>query len=244
MRVAPAEIVRTLAAGHRPANVHIAWSDVIWNVPAATDPQGTPLLLVPDDGRLADCLRQTDGLDAAVALRFDDEPPLPCAPWLGSGWVSGWAEPVPAAEQRATALRFHDANPLPRLLDVGHGVTLWTVDVAEVRLEYGERVTVVEPEQYAAAEPDPLYPIEVELLLDLFDHHPEVIAALTHRVRHVIADAARVIPLRINRHGVIADVHRADHPDPRRCFIRHRGSAANLREVLHDLACCDCAPRS
>ena len=68
MRPDPAEIVRTLAAGHRPAVVHTAnLSDVV-AVPSAVDEDGTPLLLIADHGVLGDALGEPTGLDTALSL--------------------------------------------------------------------------------------------------------------------------------------------------------------------------------
>lgn len=241
MFLAPAELARTLAAGHQPATAQVAWNETMWTVTVTADADGCPLLLLPDDAGLATALRDSHGLDTAVALRFDDEPPLPCAPWLGSVWIAGWAEPVPAAGQRAAALAYADLNPVPELLDVGDSHTMWRVNVAEVRLQAGEEMTEIPAAEYTAAEPDPFYPLEVDLLLDLYDHHPEVLHALTHRLRHRLPTARRVAPLRMNRHGIVVDVHCADATDPRRFLVKHRDGVTEVGQVLPSLCRCDCA---
>ncbi|ADD44576.1 hypothetical protein [Stackebrandtia nassauensis] len=241
MFVAPAELARTLTAGHQPATVQVAWNETMWTVNASADSEGTPLLLLPDADGLTAALRDSRGMDTAVAMRFDDEPPLPCAPWLGSAWVAGWAEPVPESGQRQAALAFSEVNPVPELLDVGQGHTMWRVNVAEVRLQCGDELTDIPAADYAAAEPDPFYPLEVELLLDLYDHHPEVLHALTHRIEHQLPSVRRVAPLRMNRHGIVVDVHCAESVDPRRFLIRHRQGVTCVDQVLASLCRCDCA---
>ncbi|CAM3236439.1 DUF2470 domain-containing protein [Stackebrandtia soli] len=242
MRPDPAEIVRTLAAGHRPAVVHTVNMGDAVAVPSAVDVDGTPLLLTADLGPLGRALAEPTGLDAAVAVRFDDEPPLPCAPSLGSAWLSGWAEVVPVERRRDAAIAFSRSNPLPELLDVGAGFTLWRLEVAEARWENGESVVTVDDHAYATATADPWYPIEVELLLDLYDHHPEVLDALTERMRERLPQAERVTPLRINRHGITLDVHCGE--SARRYLVRHHGDVADLPRLLHGLTCCRCLRRA
>lgn len=241
MFLAPAELARTLASGHQPATVQVAWNETMWTVNASAGPDGTPLLLLPDDDGLTAALRDSRGLDTAVALRFDDEPPLPCAPWLGSAWIAGWAEPVPESGQRDAALAYAEVNPVPELLDLGDGTTMWRVNVAEVRLQAGRDLTEVGAAEFAAAEPDPFYSVEVDLLLDLYDHHPEVLHALTHRLAHRLPSARRVAPLRMNRHGIVVDVHCDGAVDPRRFLIKHRKGVTDVHQVLPSLCHCDCA---
>lgn len=241
MFLAPAELARTLAAGHRPATVQLAWNETMWTVTVTADAEGCPLLLLPETGDLTRALSDSRGLDTAVALRFDDEPPLPCAPWLGSVWLAGWAEPVPEAGQRDAAMTFAEINPVPELLDIGDSHRMWRVNIAEVRVQNGSDLTEIDRDEYAAAEPDPFHPQEVDLLLDLYDHHPEVLHALTHRLAHRIPGAQRVAPLRLNRHGVMVDVHCADAVDPRRFLVKHHKDVTDVCQVLPSLCHCDCA---
>ena len=239
MTASPAEIVRTLSPGHRPAHVHTAGNETVWTVPAGTGADGVPLLLTRDDGALAQTLNGSDGDDTAVALHYRDEPPFPDAPSRGSGWICGWARPIRADRSRAAALRFSDTNPLPELLDVGRGFTLWEGDVDEVRWERGDRVVEIPSADYAGAEPDPWYGMESDLLLDLYDHHHDVLDALRHRVRHVVTDADEVLPVRIDRYGVTVRV--GDAP-ARHYLVRHRHAAANPEQLLCGMTGCRCRP--
>ncbi|MGH8882295.1 MAG: hypothetical protein ACRD0P_33935, partial [Stackebrandtia sp.] len=92
----------------------------------------------------------------------------------------------------------------------------------------------------ALAEPDPWYGMEMELLLDLFDHHPEVLAALRHRVRHTLPSARNITPLRIDRHGVIVSV---GDETPSYYHVPHRHGASDLPQLLNAMTCRGCPGR-
>ena len=224
MQASPAETVRTLAHGHRPAQVHVAWSDTVWTAPSATDETGKPLLLTRDGGGLANAMLGLDATDIAVAISYADTPPVDGAPSRGRAWVCGWARPVPSDRRRDAAVTFSRANPLPDLLGIGEGFTLWEVSVDEVRWECDGRTVEIGPDEYHAAEPDPWYGVETDLLHHLH-HHPEVIHALTEHIRRRVPEAVRVTPLRIDRHGTIVGVHCGSKMDERRFFVRHLPTA-------------------
>jgi hypothetical protein len=231
----PAEIARTLAAGHRPANLHLLSSEDSVTPPAVAGPDGSPIVLLPDPSPVSQALRAGDG----VALRFDDRPPVPGAPWLGSAWICGWAEPVPAPARRELALAMSARNPVPQLLTLGEGHTLWRVEVAEVRLEHDGDLIDIDPQDFADASPDDWYPLETDLLMDLRIHHPEVLDALLHRIRHHVPEAERITPLRMDRHGTTIDVH-CGEADDRRFLVHHRPGVQAPAQVLHSLAGCAC----
>jgi len=148
-----------------------------------------------------------------VALGVTDRPPVTGAPSLGRAWVSGWARPLAGAEARAAALEFVRVHPTEDLLLLGKGFVLYRMEAAEVRLQdvpgradQSGKVTV-DPAGYAAAEPDPLYPFERELLLDLADHHRGELAALVHRLAPWAGSCGAIVaPLRLDRHGMVVEL--------------------------------------
>ncbi|MGH8793338.1 MAG: hypothetical protein ACRDXX_11910 [Stackebrandtia sp.] len=235
-----AQIARTLASGCRPAVVQVAWSPEAWVAPAAVDPVGTPLLLTSDSGQLNRALSTGNGLDTAVALSFADEAPVPGAPTYGSAYISGWAERVPAGEVRQAAVAFCDSYPVVELLDVGDGFGLWRLDVAEVRLADGPDLVDVPVEEYAAAEPDAWYSLEQELLLDLYDHHPEVLERIASHVRARDADVRWVTPVRVDSSGLTVMTRRAGDERDELLAIRLRSDHGDLPGMLHELSCCRC----
>lgn len=177
MQPTAAEIARTLARGHLEATAHIACRPGPLPVRHATDCVGRPLLLVRTGDPVAGALSPRPGArDVAVVVSATDRPPVPGAPSLGRVWVSGWAARVDGdIPRRDAAIEFAETSPIDDLLDVGRGLELYQVDVKEVRLETSGTLRPVDPEEYTAADPDPLHELEVDLLADLADHHAEQI---------------------------------------------------------------------
>src|SRR3954469_5490125 len=92
MQPTPAEVARTIAAGHLPATAHIACRPGPLPVRHVTDAQGRVLLLSPRDGALAAALRPGPGNDDTPLVRdIPDVPPVAGAPSFGRVWVAGWA---------------------------------------------------------------------------------------------------------------------------------------------------------
>ena len=83
------------------------------------------------------------------------------------------------------------------------------VEVAEVLLADGaadlDRAAVaVDPDDYAAAAPDPLADDEAALLGHLIADHPAELARLTGLLPpRLLAAAVRVLPVRLDRHGLV-----------------------------------------
>ena len=78
--------------------------------------------------------------------------------------LAGWLTPVPAADVPDAVLDFADACPCEALFDVGLTAALLQLDVAEVVLHESHAVENVEPEDFAAAAPDPVTVAEADLL--------------------------------------------------------------------------------
>src|SRR3954471_17908291 len=140
MQPSPAEVARTLAAGHLPAVAHVACRPGPFPVRHVTDDHGRVLLLSPAGGALAAARRPLDGAgDTAVVLDIADVPPMAGSPVLGRVWVSGWAARLGGDEARAAALDYACVDASGDLLDIGTSQVLHRMDVAEVRLErHGE----------------------------------------------------------------------------------------------------------
>jgi len=232
--VDPAEIVRTLASGHRPAHPHLPGNLATEPIPVIADADAAPVILLADDSPVATALRG----DASLALRFDDRPPVPEAPWLGSGWVCGWAEPVDVDDQSELAGVFAAEHPVNDLLGLGDSHRLWRLSVAEVCLEDDSGLIEIDVDHYQSVEPDTWHRIEASLLMDLNVHHPDVLDALLHRIQHHYPAARRLNPLRMDRHGTTIDVFCDD--EVKRFLIHHRPGVTRPDQILHSLAGCRC----
>ncbi|MER7891024.1 DUF2470 domain-containing protein [Micromonospora sp. NPDC094482] len=240
MRPSPAEIVRTLVAGRLPGLVHLAHRPGPHHVRHVTDPDGQVLLLVPVVSDLAAALRPADGEDdVALVLDVLDLPPAAGAPTLGRAWVSGWATELGGDEARAAAVDFAAAEPTGDLLDLGVRFRLFRFEVVEARWERAGGVRRIDPEAYAAAEPDPLHPVEAELLADLADHHGAEVVGYLRRQLGLTDDGdgpPRVV--RIDRYGLVVALGR---PGARRrvrlAFPHPVADHAELVRLLHPMVC-------
>ncbi|MGI5215150.1 DUF2470 domain-containing protein [Plantactinospora sp. CA-290183] len=244
MQPSPAEVARTLATGRLPGAAHVAYRPGPHEVRHATDPVGRVLLLVPVVSDLAAALRPAPGMPGtALVLDVPDLPPAAGAPALGRVWASGWAEALAGAEARRAALDFAEVNPTGDLLDVGRLFRLYRFEPAEIRLERGGEMLDIEPAEYAAAEPDPLHPVERELLADLADHHqPEVarfvLRQLGRSAEPSTLDGSAPRIVRLDRYGLVVDLGRPDaRCRARLAFPRPVRDQADLATLLHPVLC-------
>ncbi|WP_436521899.1 DUF2470 domain-containing protein [Actinoplanes sp. HUAS TT8] len=240
MQPSPAEIARTLAAGHLPAVAHIACHPGPLPVRHVTDAQGRPLLLVPSDGTLTTALRPQPGNDdTALVLDIRDVPPMSTSPALGRVWVSGWAVRLSGDEARAAALDYADTDACGDLLDIGESQALYRMDVAEVRFERHEKLVEIDPDDYAEASPDPLRAVEFDLIADLADHH---VTEMSDYVRRQLGKAARPGDeprvVRLDRYGFLV---RMGSRSARLAFPRPVTDRHDLAHLLHPILCSRCS---
>ena len=242
MQPTPAEVARTLAAGHLPAVAHIACRPGPHPVRHVTDSQGRLLLLAPRAGALTTALRPAEGNDdTALVLDISDLPPVAGAPSLGRIWVAGWAVALTGEQAREAALDYADTDPAPDLLDVGDTQVLHRMEVAEVRYERNGVLVDVDPEDYALAVPDPLRTLEFDLIADLADHHAEEMAAYVRRQLDTAArpnDRPEVV--RMDRYGFMV---RLGDRLARLAFPRPVTDRHDLAHLLHPVLCHNCTSR-
>ena len=240
MQPSPAEVARTLAAGGLPAGAQIACRPGLFPVRHVSDGDGRVLLLSPATGALATALRPVEGSDdTALVLDITDVPPTSGAPSLGRVWVAGWAVPLSGAEAREAALVYAEFDPADDLLDVGAGHVLHRMEAAEIRLQTGGTTLDVDPDEYAAATPDPLRRIEFDLVADLADHHVAEMSAYLRRQLGPAArpgDEPRVV--RLDRYGFWVDL---GDRIARLAFPRPVADRADLARLLHPVLCRRCA---
>src|SRR6201991_561214 len=104
MQPTPAEVARTLAAGHLPAVAHVAYGPGSLPVRHVTDAKGRVLLLSPQDGTLAKALRPQPGAgDTAMVLDIADVPPMAGSPSLGRELGTGWSSALQREERCRSA---------------------------------------------------------------------------------------------------------------------------------------------
>lgn len=241
MRPSPAEVARTLASGYLPGSLQVAYRPGAYQVRHITDPAGRVLLLVSIVSNLALALRPAARADdVAVVLDVRDLPPGAGAPSLGRVRVSGWAAALRGDEARAAALDFVDVDATEDLLDVGRRFTLYRFEPAEVRLDRAGTSLDIQAREYAAAEPDPLHPVEWDLLTALADHHDGEVAEFLRRQlgsRVTAGDPpARVV--RLDRYGMLVAAGPAGRRFVARLgFPRVVGDHAELARLLRLATC-------
>ncbi|MET8637963.1 DUF2470 domain-containing protein [Streptomyces sp. NPDC004074] len=147
----------------------------------------------------------------------------------------------------STVLEFADVAPVPVRSRIR--ARLWLAGScvpADGQLEFrptrialrrANGVVVVDPDEYAAAEPDPLATAEAGLLTHLAEAHPDAVERLTRLVEpDSLHGAVRVRPLAVDRHGLTLRIERArDHGDVRLAFHRPADDLAQLTERMHVL---------
>ena len=96
---------------------------------------------------------------------------------------------------------------------------------------------VVDLDEFAIAEPDPLALAEAQLLTHLADAHPDAVERLTRLVEpDSLHGAVRVQPLAVDRHGLTLRIERArGHGDVRLPFHRPADDVGQLTERMHVL---------
>jgi hypothetical protein len=111
------------------------------------------------------------------------------------------------------------------------------VRITEVSVDEGER-HAVSLADYRAGEPDPLYLGAAEQLQHLAAHHPDAISTLARLCdREVLIGVTRVLPIALDRYGIVLRVERLrGHGDVRLPF-QHRidtgtEAAAQMRHLL------------
>ena len=269
MEPTPAEIVRTLAAGHFPARVRtecgsvgpvdaLAASPTEFAVTHVTDRMGRILLLVTEDGPADRALRPVAAdTDAVAQLVIADRQPVPSSPWRGRVTMSGWATRLAGSSAQQAAMDFAEVSAVGDLLDVGRGSVLYRLDLAEIEWctpAYGSvdagpdglRRVDVDVDAFLDAEPDPFGADEQKLLADLADHHDDLLAELCAQVRATtVPEATNPRALRLDRYGLTLGVDAGREVRWIRAAFRYPiANVRELAEVFHLLACCRCRPEA
>jgi hypothetical protein len=172
---------------------------------------GRVLLHVPEDSALLAAAVCAPRGEPSAVLEFADVAPVPVRSRIRARlWLAGWFAPG-------------DDRPAFR--------------PTRVVLRRPSGVTVVDPEEFAAAAPDPLATAEARLLTHLADCHGDAVERLTRLVdAGSLHGAVRVRPLAVDRHGLTLRVERVRaHGDVRLPFHAPADDLAQLTERVHVL---------
>ncbi|MEU5209423.1 DUF2470 domain-containing protein [Streptomyces sp. NPDC020742] len=218
-------------------------------------PEGDVLVLVPGDSAAARAAAHAQDDDLTAVMEITDVAPVSMPHRIrGRAWVAGWLTPVRNDQRTRAAVLLAERHPVGELLGIGEalqpdptpgtfGRPAWMV----LRLEVGEGAVddlwgaeSIEPDDFAAAAPDPLAAHEAELLQHLHAAHRDQVRGLCSLLGERSGFCGlgdRAVPVSLDRFGlrvrfIDAEQHcfdaRFDFPDPVR-------DVAELRRAMHQL---------
>ncbi|MEU6075714.1 DUF2470 domain-containing protein [Micromonospora sp. NPDC047074] len=166
--------------------------------------------------------------EAVATIEVTDVAPTPVRDRVrGRGSLTGWLTPVAVGADRD-----------------GAGDLTVVLDLAAAEVSTAGASTAVDPDEFAAAEPDPLAADEAELLCHLDGQHPHTVRQLCRLVdRRDLRGVRRVTPVRLDRHGLVLRIERAGgQHDARLAFtpmLRHADElGGHIAELLDRSARC------
>ena len=177
----------------------------------SVDDDGRVLLQVPEDSALLAAAICAPRGEPSAVLEFADVAPVPVRNRIRARlWLAGWFVP----EGDHLAFR-----------------------ATRVVLRPPSGAVVVDLDEFAAAEPDPLALAEAQLLTHLADCHSDAVERLTRLVEpDSLHGAVRVQPLAVDRHGLTLRIERARaQGDVRLPFHTPADTVADLTERMHVL---------
>lgn len=200
---------------------------------------GSVSIMLPDDHPLVATAKQTGRGELAVMFELADHAPVELRePIRGLLWITGWLRPLSDLSARARAVSIADERPDPRLLDLGHGLSLLRLTPASLVLADAEGTQSLRPHMFSAATPDPFHNYERDWLRHLETDHADVVCQLARHLPEELRDG-RIRPLGLDRHGLRLRVESdtGDH-DVRLAFSRAVESPPDLAVELRRLIGC------
>ena len=199
-------------------------------------PDGSASLLLPDAHPL---LERATEAEVAVMFELTDCAPVELRePVRGLLWITGWLRPLSAAAARARAVAVSEARADPRLLDLGHGMTMLRLTPASLVLADAEGAQSLRPHMFSVASPDPFHSYERDWLRHLESDHADVVAQLARHVPDELR-GGRIRPLGLDRFGLRlrVEAESGDH-DVRLAFAKPVHDPPQLAAELRRLVGC------
>ncbi|UNZ20381.1 DUF2470 domain-containing protein [Streptomyces sp. 891-h] len=237
-RPTAAERVRTLAQSSVSALLTIPGAEPDLREPGSgvpeartVTPDGDVLLLVPADSLEARVSSYAHDDDLAAVMEITDVAPVSVPHRVrGRAWVAGWLTPVRGDDRAACARLLAEAAPSAPVAGTSRRMLRLEVGEAYVDDLWGEEP--VEPDDFAAALPDPLATHEAELLQHLAAAHQEQVRGLC-----ACQGWERAVPLALDRFGFRVRGWSGTGPcvDARFDFAEPVSTVAELRHAMHTL---------
>ncbi|MEU9802833.1 DUF2470 domain-containing protein [Streptomyces sp. NPDC051000] len=260
----PREGVRQLTGAERVRTLVESNASVSLTLPGAFDqeefgtglpaartvtPDGDVLLLVSGESAAARAAAHAQDDDLTAVIEITDVAPVSVPHRIrGRAWLSGWLTPVRGDDRPACAALLAERRPVGELLGMSEsldapyaGRPAWMM----LRLEVGE-ISVddlwgaeqVDPDDLAAAEPDPMVAHETELLQHLCAAHGDRIADLCGLLGARGAEGMKAVPLALDRLGLRVRFTGGDPSsafDARFDFPEPVADICGLRRAMHTL---------
>ncbi|MFD9355303.1 DUF2470 domain-containing protein [Streptomyces sp. NPDC060031] len=203
-------------------------------------PDGDVILLVSGESAAARAAAHAQDDDLTAVIEITDVAPVSVPHRIrGRAWLAGWLTAVRGDDRAACAALLAERHPVGELLGLS-GSRAWVL----LRLEVGE-ISVddlwgaehVNPEDLAAAEPDPMVAHESELLQHLHAAHGDRLGELCGLLGAREDSGMRAVPLALDRLGLRVRFTggaagsfdaRFDFPDP-------VADIGGLRRAMHTL---------
>jgi hypothetical protein len=141
-------------------------------------------------------------------------------PIRGLLWITGRLRPLNPVPARASAVSIAEIRPDPRLLDVGHEMTLLRLTPVSLVLADADGTHSLRPLTFSAASPDPFHNYETHSLRHLASDNWDVVDQLAKHLPQALRDG-RIRPLGLDRYGLrpAVEADAGDH-DVRLAFSR------------------------
>ncbi|MFF5706700.1 DUF2470 domain-containing protein [Streptomyces sp. NPDC012794] len=214
-----AERVRTLVESNASVSLTLpgAPDQAEWwtGVPAArtVTPDGDVILLVSGESAAARAAAHAQDDDLTAVIEITDVAPVSVPHRIrGRARLSGWLTTVRGEARAACAALLVERRPVGELLGLSEsqdppytGRPAWTMlrlEVGEISLDDLWGTGPVDPDELAAAEPDPLAAHETELLQHLASAHADRVADLCALLGPRAAAGTTAVPLALDRLGL------------------------------------------
>ncbi|AXK32381.1 DUF2470 domain-containing protein [Streptomyces armeniacus] len=205
----------------------------------AVTADGDVILLLPADAPAARAAAYAQDDDITTVMEITDVAPVSVPHRVrGRAWVAGWLTAVRNEQRAAYARLLAERRPGAPAADVAWMLLRLEVGEAYVDDLWGEEQ--VEPEDFAAARPDPLAPHEAELLQHLAAAHEGRLRGLCTLLggefRQSCGTWDQVTPLALDRYGMRVRFAVAERCfDARFEFPDAVRDVAGLRLAMHQL---------
>lgn len=239
----PGERARTIAARGPASLLPPLPSLPLVTAETRTDRVSPLLHHVQDDGSvtvlLADDHPLLDQTPVTTMVELVDMAPVPLRePVRGLLWITGRLTALDGSTARALAVDLALRRPDPRLLDLGHGATMLSLEPLSMVVADAAGTHPLTPAEFASAAPDPFCHDEAGWLRHLELSHAEVL----HTLRRHLPDELRgghLRPLGLDRFGLRLRVEAIDEDhDVRLAFDRPISTQDELSAELRRMVGC------